>query len=309
MSYTSQGFPYSAETEVLTREVLAHSSPRSSHGAHYLPLFRADEQSREAFGVLTLSAYSPTDFSEAETSLHEVARFVARLLEREVLQGEVLHDALEQAEDHRRLLELSNYRLHIQNAILENSLSTIKHETLYYPGRLQKMMESPTDTAEILTVARHYRDLYATLLSRAERQITQTYFRWSFVPISHLVPGMSIECDTPVYVEESLITHLLKSLIKMISRETSERPSITYTTADPDFVRITISFPLSPTLDFTGEAAITAFAPETARPEMLLGKEIIRIHNEKTAHSGYRIGAETHQTTSTIWFTLLKKNI
>lgn len=48
---------------------------------------------------------------------------------------------LEQAEDeHRRRLYEDN-RLHVQNLIIDNVLSTIKHETMYYPGRIRQLVE------------------------------------------------------------------------------------------------------------------------------------------------------------------------
>ena len=44
---------------------------------------------------------------------------------------------IELLEDEARCVEYENERLHISNSILDNCLSTLKHETMYYPSRIR----------------------------------------------------------------------------------------------------------------------------------------------------------------------------
>ena len=46
-------------------------------------------------------------------------------------------DIEEVEEDERRVRHEKN-RLHVQNMVLDNCLSTIKHETVYYPNRIKQ---------------------------------------------------------------------------------------------------------------------------------------------------------------------------
>lgn len=46
---------------------------------------------------------------------------------------------LEYAKDELQKNELENYKMHISNSVLENCLSTLKHETMYYPSRIKQL--------------------------------------------------------------------------------------------------------------------------------------------------------------------------
>ena len=47
------------------------------------------------------------------------------------------HD-IELAQDEARRSLFEENQLHVQNMVLDNCLSTIKHETIYYPSRISK---------------------------------------------------------------------------------------------------------------------------------------------------------------------------
>lgn len=48
---------------------------------------------------------------------------------------------LEMAEDELRRAELEDSNLHVSNAVLDNCLSTLKHETMYYPSRIRLLAD------------------------------------------------------------------------------------------------------------------------------------------------------------------------
>ncbi|MCR4993850.1 MAG: DUF5112 domain-containing protein [Bacteroidales bacterium] len=69
------------------------------------------------------------------------AERLVQLQRKEEAEQERRQNDLEMAEDeHRRRLYEEN-RLHVQNLIIDNTLSTIKHETIYYPGRIQQLVD------------------------------------------------------------------------------------------------------------------------------------------------------------------------
>ncbi len=73
---------------------------------------------------------------------------------------------LEMAEDELRRAELEDSNLHVTNAVLDNCLSTLKHETMYYPSRIRQLADSG-DTQAMLEVAAYYRELYGMLSEQA----------------------------------------------------------------------------------------------------------------------------------------------
>lgn len=60
-------------------------------------------------------------------------------------------------------------RLHVLNNVMNNSFSAIKHETMYYPSRLQQLLlDVDTNAAELDEVARYYRAVYGMLSAQAQ---------------------------------------------------------------------------------------------------------------------------------------------
>ena len=81
-------------------------------------------------------------------------------------------DNIEMADDELRRIELEQAKLHVVNAVLDNCLSTLKHETMYYPSRIRQLVDT-NDMESLREVAHYYRDLYGILSEQAMRQIEQ----------------------------------------------------------------------------------------------------------------------------------------
>ena len=79
---------------------------------------------------------------------------------------------LEMAEDELRRAELEDSNLHVANAVLDNCLSALKHETMYYPSRIRLLADNG-DTQSMLEVASYYREIYGMLSEQAIRQVEQ----------------------------------------------------------------------------------------------------------------------------------------
>ena len=79
---------------------------------------------------------------------------------------------IEMADDELRRTELEENKLHVVNNVLDNCLSTLKHETMYYPSRIRQLVDSG-DIASLDEVTRYYRELYGILSEQAMRQLEQ----------------------------------------------------------------------------------------------------------------------------------------
>ena len=78
-------------------------------------------------------------------------------------------DAIEMADDELRRAELENNNLHVVNSVLDNCLSTLKHETMYYPSRIRQLIDTGQHE-QLAEVAGYYRDLYAILIQQSMQQ-------------------------------------------------------------------------------------------------------------------------------------------
>lgn len=79
---------------------------------------------------------------------------------------------IEMAEDELRRAEYENAKLHISNSVLDNCLSTLKHETMYYPSRIRQLIDSnPQDVTALQELVDYYKSLYMMLSMQAMQQV------------------------------------------------------------------------------------------------------------------------------------------
>lgn len=75
-------------------------------------------------------------------------------------------------EDELRRVRFENDRLHVSNSVLDNCLSTLKHETMYYPSRIRQLIEaSPGDVASLKELVDYYKSIYLMLSAQAMEQV------------------------------------------------------------------------------------------------------------------------------------------
>ena len=75
-------------------------------------------------------------------------------------------------EDELRRVRFENDRLHVSNSVLDNCLSTLKHETMYYPSRIRQLIEaSPDDVASLKELVDYYKSIYLMLSAQTMEQV------------------------------------------------------------------------------------------------------------------------------------------
>ena len=79
---------------------------------------------------------------------------------------------IEMADDELHRLELEAAKLHVANNVLDNCLSALKHETMYYPDRIRQLVDNG-DVNALAEVTQYYRQLYGILSEQAMRQVEQ----------------------------------------------------------------------------------------------------------------------------------------
>ena len=67
-------------------------------------------------------------------------------------------------------LKQENERLHVTSSITDNQLSTVKHETMYYPSRILQLISNDAPQEDISNAIEYYRELCLMLTSKVLKQ-------------------------------------------------------------------------------------------------------------------------------------------
>lgn len=79
---------------------------------------------------------------------------------------------MEMTEDELHKVEYENGRLHVSCSVLDNCLSTLKHETMYYPSRIRQLVENDSsDVQSLHELVDYYKSLYTMLSAQAMEQV------------------------------------------------------------------------------------------------------------------------------------------
>lgn len=98
-----------------------------------------------------------------------------------------MHELLELRQDERLRIAGELQKVYVRNQIMDNSLSTLKHETMYYPNRIKQLVDAALSGAEThadrATVAdvsellNYYKEVFSILSACAEKQVEMVLFK------------------------------------------------------------------------------------------------------------------------------------
>ena len=186
------------------------------------------------------------------------ARFKAERATRDDLM--LLDDELRRSD-----LELQN--LHVSNAVLDNCLSTLKHETMYYPSRIRQLIEQ-NDMTSAKEVVEYYRELYNLLSQQALSQVERVKLH-----LRHL--------DHGILGDDVLVRYLFD----IVKRVYGLNPS------DCTFLRRVDQY-----VEIRGESTCVT----RSEIDYLLCQQIVRDHGEATNRRACSIREEQHDNITTI---------
>ena len=162
-----------------------------------IPLMVEAGSEHQCVGVLYLERREGTE-QETDRLLFElVARYVAIVVFNAVVKLATKYRDIESAHEETRRASWEDSMLHVQNMVLDNCLSTIKHETIYYPnkikqivGRLNTQKLSETEEREAVEtmteLIEYYKGIFTILSSCASRQLEEVTFRRTVIPVQEL---------------------------------------------------------------------------------------------------------------------------
>lgn len=191
---------------------------------------------------------------------------------------------LELLDDDVYRTELEDNNLHVTNAVLDNCLSTLKHETMYYPSRICQLLDAgEVDSLE--EVADYYREIYGILSLQAMHQVKHT--KLHLQPLAHDILG-----------DQNLVRYLFEILKKQSGQK---RLDIDYSQKADRYMTLTIPMPQ---LKLSEQGAQELFTPSKEHIPYLLCRQIIRDHAEATNRHGCGIYATIIDGTTNMIITL-----
>ena len=158
----------------------------SENGMQALPLVVKAGNSSQCIGVLCLVRSEAQQESD-RLLLELIARYVAIVVFNAVVKLAIKYRDIETAQDEARRASWEDSLLHVQNMVLDNCLSTIKHETIYYPNRIKQLIgrlrsgelpetEEQETVAAISELIEYYKGVFSILSQCASRQLEEVTF-------------------------------------------------------------------------------------------------------------------------------------
>lgn len=310
-----------------------------------IPLMVEAGGEHQCVGVLYLERREGTE-QETDRLLFElVARYVAIVVFNAVVKLATKYRDIESAHEETRRASWEDSMLHVQNMVLDNCLSTIKHETIYYPnkikqivGRLNVQNLSETEEREAVEtmteLIEYYKGIFTILSSCASRQLEEVTFRRTVIPVQELLDAagkyfkklmknrperieLEIEpMEAKVIGDVNQLRFLLENLIDEALTVREDGVIRLQARKDNEYVRFLFT---DTRREKSVEELNQLFYPNLARmtsgekgelrgTEYLVCKQIIRDHDEFAGRRGCRINAEPAEGGGfTVYFTIPRR--
>lgn len=202
--------------------------------------------------------------TQQTSALNDVVEKICKALNKRKNIKQHDYYEIELAEDELKRLNYETQRLYINNNVLDNCFSTLKHETMYYPSRIRQIIEeNPNNFDSLSEITHYYKDLYTILSMQAQSQL-----------------------ETNIRINNRLISYLKNLLIKLC---TKERPIIIKETLNNLYNTYIIEYR---SLELTEEQTNNLFTPLTSNLNCLVIRQIIREIGEVTNHRGCGVQAK-----------------
>jgi len=310
-----------------------------------IPLMVEAGGEHQCVGVLYLERREGTE-QETDRLLFElVARYVAIVVFNAVVKLATKYRDIESAHEETQRASWEDSMLHVQNMVLDNCLSTIKHETIYYPNKIKQIIgrlnaqnlseKEEKEAVETMTeLIEYYKGIFTILSSCASRQLEEVTFRRTTIPVQELfetagkyfkksvknrMDKIELEMapiDARVIGDVNQLRFLLENLIDEALTVHEDGVLRLQARKDDEYIRFLFT-------DTRREKSVLElnqlFYPNLARmtsgekgelrgTEYLVCKQIIRDHDEFAGRRGCRINAEPAEGGGfTIYFTIPRR--
>lgn len=211
-----------------------------------------------------------------------------------ILAKNGLRDEINGLKERRQILAAEHGRLYVSNSIAENCLSTIKHETMYYPARIMQLI-STGDDGVVETVS-FYRSLYVLLSSHCQKLLKETPLATERITVGDWLAEnrskVSLECDINSLGGRQIIVNreLVDYMLLILKRKNKEIVELVDCSLMPDGKYIKFEFRCAG-LSYSDEELSRLFYINTSDVDYLIIKQILREIGDQTLHYSAGINA------------------
>ena len=239
------------------------------------------------------------------SSLNAVVYQIRDVLKKSVDLEKHREENIELAEDELHRIENENDQLHVNNSVLDNCLSALKHETMYYPSRIRQLIDDRDEDLHGMTeLVDYYKDLYMLLSAQAMRQLEEIRHTCRPLPLLSLLGRFQLKenAKKPLQVmgDEDLLRYLFSLLYGLLAQYA---PILDVEVKDQRYIKLSMFFPGTV---FTDEECRQLFSPTTGNLQFYVCRQIVRDTGEMTSARGCGAFAYNLQGRTRIELTLPK---
>lgn len=300
----------------------------------FLPLLVDVGDEQNCVGALYLELRRGIDIGTDILLIQLVAEYMAIVVMNSILNVASDYQNIEWVKEDINKSRYEEGLLHVQNMVLDNCLSTIKHETIYYPNKIKQIVtqlingnDSDMKSENIETIGEltdYYRGVFTILYSCAARQLDEVTFRRSVIDVTELSSyalkyfrkknrygddvTFHVEAIKGEIIGDIILLHfMLENLINESLLYELPGNLILKIKDDGDYIRFEF---IDTRRSFSINELNKMFYPKMDRIEYMICRQIIREHDEYAGSRGCRINAEPYTGGGfTIYFTLTKSTV
>lgn len=288
-------------------------------------LYPLSTKAGKTFGIMALALHDNQLHANEEALFRLIANYTATNIYYSSVRMEQLRNDIQFTADEQRRVGTEANAVHVRNTILDNTLSAIKHETMYYPSRIQQLVGAMLRDKEkahiqddtLTELLSYYKEVFTLLTTCADHQLQHTPLRRSAITTAELVsyaqdafmrknhsrqhPYTLSVATTPkaaVWADHTMTRYLMDNLISyLLTQPAGRNLRLDFATSGE---MLKFAFALEGA-SLTAAQLHDAFNPESLRyetktdtlegAELLLARQIIREHDEHVRR-GLRIYAE-----------------
>lgn len=245
-----------------------------------------------------LSRINAIDTSEYPTRISSVIEQAKAALEQSTRKNALLQADIDIKRDELRKISYEDERLYISNNVIDNCLSTLKHETMYYPSRIRQLIDDDRhDFTAIKELVGYYKELYGILCEQVQRQVDIAAFDCRRVEIPLAGNNRAF-----VMGDVTLINYLTDIIKRRCGAKNEE---MTATEKDGKYTVIHIPCHDS---ELTPERCSSLFEPAIDNLPFLICRQIVREISELTNLHGCGITTDcANGTSNTVFHIILPK--
>ncbi|MBR5892526.1 MAG: DUF5113 domain-containing protein [Bacteroidaceae bacterium] len=320
-------------TTIFLSGILESEGPYVSNDGRVrvLPLVAKAAHEEKRMGVLYLELDRALTASEA-AMLELVASYAASAAYYSIVSLELNYRSLDDVGEEAERLKYEENYMHVRNMVIDNCLSMIKHETIYYPPRIGALVEKlrtqdlpPQEwcgrVAAVKELMTYYNEMFGILSRCASRQLDDTSFAVSQIRLDEICARMqrrvankarrsganvALQCSVEGVVacgDAVLVEFLFGSLLDALLVRGGDGELRLTAVPEGRLLRVEI---LDTRSRLTAAELAAMFVPAqgAASLEYLIVKEIVRMHEDYMDIRGSRVEAHDSPDGTVVLFTL-----